>query len=137
MRPVILALAAMLAATAPAGAATLYNALGGEAGVTRVVARTIDASAADPRIAHTFDNTNLLRLKRLLVQQICSLGGGGCAVRQRTMAAAHAHLGLTELHFNALVENLQDAMEAEGVPFRTQNRLLALLAPMKREIVTR
>jgi len=36
---------------------------------------------------------------------------------------------------NALVENLQMAMEKEGVPFQTQNRFLAKLAPMKRDIV--
>jgi hemoglobin len=135
MRPLLIACLLLLAS--PAAAATLYDALGGEAGVTRMVARTIDAAAVDPRIAHTFDNTNLDRLKRLLVQQICHLTGGGCAVRNRTMAAAHAHLGLTELHFNALVELMQDAMDQEGIPFRTQNRLLAILAPMKREIVTR
>jgi hemoglobin len=135
MRAALL-LALMLAAT-PLRAATLWDALGGEAAVTRVVTRTIDDAAVDPRIAHTFDNTNLVRLKRLLVQQICSLTGGGCAVRNRTMAAAHAHLGLTELHFNALVELMQQAMDAEAIPFRTQNRLLAILAPMKREIVTR
>jgi hemoglobin len=135
MRAAIFLCLALIAT--PAGAATLYDRLGGEAAVARVVARTIDAAAADPRIAHTFDNTNLARLKRLLAQQICHLTGGGCAVRNRTMAAAHAHLDLTELHFNALVELLQDAMGEEGIPFHTQNRLLALLAPMKREIVTR
>ena len=37
----------------------------------------------------------------------------------------------------ALVEGLQDGMDSAGVPFRTQNRLLVLLAPMKRDIVTR
>ena len=37
--------------------------------------------------------------------------------------------------FNALVEVLQASMAAQGVPFATQNRLLARLAPMHREIV--
>ncbi len=53
------------------------------------------------------------------------------------MGPAHRHLGLTEADFNALVGHLQDAMPAAGTPFRAQLRLLALLAPMKREIVTR
>ena len=35
-----------------------------------------------------------------------------------------------------LVEDLQDAMEAARIPFSTQNQLLALLAPMHRDIVT-
>ena len=36
---------------------------------------------------------------------------------------------------NALVEVLQDTMDAQGIPFRDQNRLLARLAPMHREII--
>ncbi len=130
-------LAAVLLLPVEASARTLYEALGGEPVMSRVVIRMVDRASIDPRIAHTFDNTNLDRLKRLLVQQICNLTGGGCPVRERTMGAAHAHLELTELHFNALVEILQDAMDRERIPFHTQNRLLALLAPMKREIVTR
>jgi hemoglobin len=32
---------------------------------------------------------------------------------------------------------LQLAMDKQGVPFRAQNKLLAKLAPMHREIITR
>jgi hemoglobin len=53
------------------------------------------------------------------------------------MADAHAHLGITRADFNALVEHLQDAMDAARVPFATQNRLLARLAFSHRDIVTR
>ncbi|WP_267463791.1 globin family protein [Sphingopyxis solisilvae] len=38
---------------------------------------------------------------------------------------------------NALVENLQAAMREENIPFATQNRLLAKLAPMSRQVITR
>lgn len=137
---VSLALAALLALASPpaaAGARTLYDDLGGEAGVARVVDGMVERSLADPRIAWSFDNTNHDRLRRLIAQQFCHLSGGPCEARARTMRAAHAHLGLRERHFNALVENLQDAMDEARVPFRAQNRLLALLAPMKREIVAR
>ena len=37
--------------------------------------------------------------------------------------------------FNALVEVLIDAMDAKGLPFARQRELLALLAPMHRDIV--
>ena len=49
----------------------------------------------------------------------------------------HADHGVTIAEFNALVELLQDAMTREGVTFSAQNRLLAKLAPMKRDAVTR
>lgn len=105
-------------------------------GIERIVAGMVDRAIADPRIAWSFDNTNHERLKRLIAQQFCALAEGPCARRERGMGAAHRHLALRERDFNALVENLQDAMDAEGTPFRAQLRLLAILAPMKREIVT-
>jgi hemoglobin len=39
--------------------------------------------------------------------------------------------------FNALVEDLQLAMDDSEIPFATQNRLLAILAPMERDIVNK
>jgi hemoglobin len=53
------------------------------------------------------------------------------------MATAHKDMGLQNHDFNALVEDLQAAMDQEGVAFRDQNRLLAKLAPMQRVTVER
>lgn len=53
------------------------------------------------------------------------------------MREAHRGQGLQNSDFNALVENLQSAMDAEHVPFRDQNVLLAKLAPMERGVVER
>lgn len=53
------------------------------------------------------------------------------------MQDAHDDIGLQPADMGPLVEHLQAAMGAEGVPFRTQNRFLAKLAPMRRDVVTR
>ena len=52
------------------------------------------------------------------------------------MKDSHAHLGIGKGDFNTLVEHLQRAMDRAGVPFATQNRLLARLAFFHRDIVT-
>lgn len=130
--------ALMLAATllaAPARAGTLYDDLGERAGLTRIVDGMVHRALLDPRIKETFDDANIERLQGLLVLQFCVLTGGPCRYPGRDMRTAHADLHLAPRHFNAMVETLQDAMDAEGVPFWTQNRLLALLAPMHRDVV--
>ena len=43
---------------------------------------------------------------------------------------------ITKGNFNALVEVLQQAMDAQGIAFGAQNRLLARLAPMHRDVIT-
>ncbi len=130
----VLVLAATLLA-APARAGTLYDELGQRAGLTRIVDGMVHRALLDPRIKDTFDDANIERLRGLLMLQFCVLTGGPCRYPGRGMKAAHADLNLAPRHFNAMVETLQDAMDAEGVPFWTQNRLLALLAPMHRDIV--
>ena len=51
------------------------------------------------------------------------------------MKQAHAGLHITRAAFNALVEDLQAAMDENKVPYAAQNRLLAKLAPMSHDIV--
>jgi hemoglobin len=46
-------------------------------------------------------------------------------------------MGVTRRDLNALVENLQQAMREEDVPFAAQNRFLAKLAPMSKDVVER
>jgi hemoglobin len=133
-----LLLAALVAAAVPAWAAdTLYDRLGGQAGVAAIARDTIVLIMADDRIKDDFDNINLDRLRSRLADQICQLAGGPCTYRGRSMAASHAGLQTTQVKFNAVAEDLQTAMEQAGVPYWTQNRLMALLAPMQRDIVNR
>lgn len=117
--------------------ATLYNKLGGNAGVTAIVHGTLQYTLKDERIAHTFENSNVDRVEKLIIEQICDLSGGPCKYSGMTMKTSHTGLGLTSMHFNALVENMQKAMSDENVPYRVQNQLLALLAPMHRDVIER
>ena len=52
------------------------------------------------------------------------------------MKRAHANMTVAKADFNRLVEILQVSMDARSIPFADQNRLLARLAPMHRDIVT-
>ena len=140
MRKFLLALAslsfALLSSTASAQQApSLYNQLGEKAGITKVVDTFVGNIAKDGRINAMFGATNIPRLKMLLVEQVCEATGGPCKYTGRDMKASHAGMGVNRSHFNALVEDLQAAMSTEGVPFGVQNELLALLAPMYRDII--
>ncbi len=116
---------------------TLYAQLGGRAGVTRIADQSVTIFLADARVKADFENTNPDRLKQRLADQFCQLAGGPCIYRGHSMAEAHAGLDITQAKFNAVAEDVQTAMERAGVPYWTQNRLMALLAPMQRDIVSR
>jgi len=115
----------------------VFEAFHGKDGLARIAADTVDRSLADPRIKEIFATTDVPRLKRTLAEQFCYVLGGGCDYTGRDMKSVHKDMGVTNRDFNALVENLQWAMEKEGVPFFAQNKLLAKLAPMQRGVVER
>lgn len=121
----------------PASARSLYADLGEKSGIDRLVTQAMLIWNADPRVAPTFEETNLVRFKRLIADQICNISGGDCQYTGRSMAEAHKGLHLANVQFNAVAEDLQTAMEQLDFPYSVQNRLLALLAPMQRDVVTR
>lgn len=120
-----------------AKAGSLYADLGEQPGIERLVAKAMTIWNADPRVGPTFEDTNLTRFKRMLAEQICNITGGGCSYSGRSMADAHKGLHLATVQFNALAEDLQTAMEQLDLSYSVQNRLLALLAPMYRDVVSR
>ncbi len=117
-------------------AQTLYDDLGGHDGVHALVDAAVQRWLADPRIASTFSETNMDRLRRLLLEQFCQISDGPCHYTGKDMASSHRALGLNRAQFDALAEDLQATMAELGVGFHTQNRLIAKLAPMERDVVT-
>jgi hemoglobin len=53
------------------------------------------------------------------------------------MRDVHAGHHISNAEFFDLVEVLRDAMRAQNVPLSARNELLAILAPMKRDVVKR
>ena len=114
---------------------TLYRQLGGQTGLVTLMDDFMVRLLADPRMGPFFKDTDQKHIKEELVAQFCEVSGGPCKRHGPDMRKAHAGIDVTKADFNALVEVLQLSMDAQGIPFRAQNRLLAKLAPMHREII--
>ena len=142
MRIVSAAIVAAVLASSPASAQhmmhkSLYERLGGIDAIKAVVDDFVGNVAADKRINKFFASTDIYRLKRNLVAQICQGTGGPCTYTGRSMKDAHAGMGVRSSHFNALVGDLGKTLKKFKVPAREQRELVAILAPMKKDIVTR
>ena len=114
---------------------TLYQALGGDAGIKLLADEFVFRLVSDTRIAHHFKNTDLDRFEQKLAEQFCVLSGGPCTYTGDSMEEVHKGLAISKADFNALVEDLQIAMENLQLPVPAQNRLLARLAPMRSHVI--
>jgi hemoglobin len=128
--------ALLLAASCSANAApTLFDQIGGESALRKSVDELVAVMETDDRINFTFADTDMPKFKQLLFEQLCNITGGPCAYTGRTMQESHQKLAVNELMFNALAEDLYIAFERVGVPYRLQNKVMAMLAPMHKDIV--
>ena len=119
---------------------SLYDRLGGKTAIVAVVDDFVANCAADTRINKFFaataaDKNRLTAFKNKLVDQICEAAGGPCKYTGRDMKTAHAGMGISNADFNALVEDLTKSLNTFKVAKAEQDQLLAVLGPMRPQIV--
>jgi len=114
---------------------SLYQRLGGEPAIAAVVDDFIANVAADPVINQRFARTDIPKLKKLLVEQVCEASGGGCKYTGRSMRESHRGMNITAAEFNAMGGDMLKTLEKFKVPQRERDELMALLGSMNREIV--
>lgn len=139
MRRLLLACSLLTLLTAcaqhPATDDSLFQDLGGKPGITHIVEGMLLNVARDARIVQHFRNVDPVRLRDKLIEKFCAEAGGPCTYTGDSMAEAHKGQRIDPAEFNALVEDLMAAMDAQRVPVRVQNRLLARLAAERGDVI--
>jgi hemoglobin len=117
---------------APAGR-TLYERLGGEEGVDAIGDTFLKKLVADSRVRDFFKNSKggLSRFK----QQLCQISGGPCQYGGKDMKTAHGGMGISDMQFDAFVEDFTSALDEKGVSPRDKSEILAAFVPMRSDIV--
>ncbi len=113
----------------------LYDELGGQQGLERIVDNFIMEIARNERVLPFFADSNVERFRDMVTEHFCMIADGPCEYTGDTMIQVHTGMQINEAEFNAVVENLMTAMDDAGVPIGAQNRLLARLAPLRSEII--
>jgi hemoglobin len=108
---------------------------GGYEGLGKITHDFVERVQKNPRISSFFKDSDVERLEAMLTDQFCDVLGGGCKYAGKSMKEVHAGKRIATADFNALAEDLQDALTAANVPTSQQNKLIARLAPMHRDVV--
>lgn len=120
--------------------ASLYDRLGGEGAIKKVVDALVAEVVADPKIRdrhkkHFMDEEHVPELKKKLVDQIGEATGGPQKYTGRNMKEAHKGQEITNADFDALVGALVRALDKNNVGQAEKDELLALLGPMRKDVV--
>ncbi len=116
---------------------SLYDELGGMPVIEKITDNFIEEISFDQQIVKHFKESDIDRFREKLNEQLCNVSGGPCEYTGDSMVDVHTKMNITEAEFNRTVDLLISAMNKAGVAHRTQNKLLARLAPMRGDIIYR
>jgi hemoglobin len=109
--------------------------MGGQATIDAVVENLLYRIADDDEIVSYFANSNIDLFAASLATQLCDVADGPCQYDGPPMDRAHQTMGITNAHFNRVVEYLDAAMADENVPLAARNDMLGRLAPMYDDVM--
>lgn len=113
---------------------SLYDQLGGQQAVNLITKNLIKRLYDDERIAFLFEDADKVDLHQKISDQICIESGGSCIYEGLDMVESHGGFDIKYSEFDAFVEDFILALEDSKVPFRLQNKVLALFAYMREDI---
>jgi truncated hemoglobin YjbI len=124
--------------TVPPITKTLWDRLGGEKGVTKVIDDFVASAAKDPKV--NFDRggkvtVNVPETKKKLVALISSFSGGPLRYMGKSMKDAHKGMGITKEEFDAAKKHLADALMKNGVKDEDAKLVLDVVEGTRGDIV--
>lgn len=113
----------------------LYQALGAAQGIEQIADNFVMEIAYDPRVFDRFADSNVERFREKIIEHFCVIADGPCQYTGDSMVLVHRGMNINSAEFNAVVEDLIDAMDKAGTPISAQNRLLERLAGLRPQII--
>lgn len=119
-----------------AASQSIYESLGAEVGIRRVVDEFYERLTADPELAPYFAGSDMPTLRRHQVAMLSSATGGPKQYTGSDMATAHAGLNISVEHFDRVVAHLVDTLADLDVDQDDIEQVGAVLTPLRPVIVT-
>lgn len=116
---------------------SLYERIGGGAAVDAAVDLFYRKVLTDDRISHFFDTVDMEHQHQKQKAFLTMAFGGPNSYSGAEMRTAHAHMKLTEEHYNAVMENLGETLKEMGVPDEAIGEVAAVAATVKDDVLNK
>jgi hemoglobin len=137
----LLVLATIGSTTAPAAGQagdSLYKRLGGYDALAAVTDDFIGRLATDKKLSRFFvgvsDNSKI-RIRQLVLDQLCEATGGPCKYIGRDMKTSHKGMGVTADDWDIAVKHLVATLDKFNVPKTEKDQVLGAISGLKGDIV--
>lgn len=114
---------------------SLYERLGGTAGITAIASDLVDIHLANPRIAPRYANSNIDKVKHGAATFFIAGTGGPSVYEGKDMLATHKGMNIDGAEFLAVLDDALAALQKNSIGQREQEEVLYILYSMKSEII--
>lgn len=114
---------------------TLYDQLGGEAGIAKLVDLIVDKHLVNPTVATRFTHSDVARGRAMAKEFFAAGSGGPVEYTGKSMLDAHAGMNVSEEEFVAVVDDIMTAVAELGYDDSVSNRVLAIAYSLKGDII--
>lgn len=115
--------------------ATLFEKLGGTTAIEAVVGEFYKRVLADNELRGFFAKTDMTVQTQQQIKFLSMALGGPNEYKGRSMSDAHKGMGITDHHFGLVAGHLVDALKGAGVGQEEIDAVVALVGPLKDDIV--
>ena len=114
---------------------SLYDRLGGADAINALTESWVARVGGDDRANGKFVRTDIERLMKEVVDQLCEATGGPCTYTGRSMLETHAGMKVTAGEFDVVMQHLDATLDELNIPKTERDELVSLLRPMRDDIV--
>jgi hemoglobin len=114
---------------------SLYDRLGGIDAITALTESWVARVGGDDRANGKFVRTDIPRLMKEIIDQLCEATGGPCTYTGRTMRETHDGMAVTAGEFDVVMQHLDATLDELNTPKTDRDDLVALIMPMRADIV--
>jgi hemoglobin len=114
---------------------SLYDRLGRLDAITALTESWVARVGGDDRANGKFVRTDIPRLMKEIIDQLCEATGGPCTYTGRSMRETHDGMGVTAGEFDVVMQHLDATLDELNVPKTDRDELVALIMPLRADIV--
>ena len=116
---------------------SLYQKIGGKGAIDAVVDAFYVKVLADKRVKDFFADVSMDKQRRKQKEFLSAAFGGPLPWTGKDMRKAHTGMGLTEVHFNAIAENLVNTLKDFKVKQELIDQVVAIAVSTKDDVLDR
>ncbi|WP_174873072.1 group I truncated hemoglobin [Vogesella oryzae] len=115
---------------------SLYERLGAEQGIRRIVDDVVANHLANPQVNARFRHVkDLDHLKEMACQFFCMGSGGPNNYQGKDMRSAHQGMNISEQEYLSVMDDIVAALQKHGVDDASRGEVVAILYSLKNDVI--